>query len=113
MKGPVSPRKAARKVAGLFPAHATPKTIGMVLMNHGLFSFGATETDPSGENPTIDSKEMRETLAFAKALFDEGMTPEVFSWDDASDNTPRGPLWPFPEEKHRPRGVACAARRTH
>ena len=32
--------------------------------------------------------------------------------DDASDNTPRGPLWPFPEEKHRPRGVACAARRT-
>jgi multiple sugar transport system substrate-binding protein len=51
-----------------------------------MFSFGATETDPSGENPTIDSKEMREALAFAKALFDEGMTPEVFSWDDASDN---------------------------
>ena len=51
-----------------------------------MFSFGATETDPSGENPTIDSKEMRETLRFAKALFDEGMTPEVFSWDDASDN---------------------------
>ena len=51
-----------------------------------MFSFGATETDPSGENPTIDSKEMREALRFAKALFDEGMTPEVFSWDDASDN---------------------------
>jgi multiple sugar transport system substrate-binding protein len=51
-----------------------------------LFSFGGTETDPSGENPTIDTKEMRETLKFAKALFDEGMTPEVFSWDDASDN---------------------------
>jgi multiple sugar transport system substrate-binding protein len=51
-----------------------------------MFSFGATETDPSGDNPTIDSKEMREALQFAKALFDEGMTPEVFSWDDASDN---------------------------
>src|SRR4029450_6624644 len=51
-----------------------------------MFSFGATETDPSGDNPTIDSKEMREALRFAKALFDEGMTPEVFSWDDASDN---------------------------
>ena len=51
-----------------------------------LFSFGGTETDPSGENPTIDSKEMREALKFSKALFDEGMTPEVFSWDDASDN---------------------------
>jgi len=34
----------------------------------------------------IDSKEMREALQFAKAMYDEGMTPEVFSWDDASDN---------------------------
>src|SRR2546422_70564 len=51
-----------------------------------MFSFGATETDASGDHPTIDSKEMREALRFAKALFDEGMTPEVFSWDDASDN---------------------------
>jgi multiple sugar transport system substrate-binding protein len=51
-----------------------------------LFSFGGVETDPSGDNIMIDSKEMRETLRFAKALFDEGMTPEVFSWDDASDN---------------------------
>jgi multiple sugar transport system substrate-binding protein len=50
------------------------------------FSFGAQEADPSGENILIDSKEMRESLRFAKALFDEGMTPEVFSWDDASDN---------------------------
>jgi multiple sugar transport system substrate-binding protein len=51
-----------------------------------LFSFGGVETDPSGQNIMIDSKEMREALRFAKALFDEGMTPEVFSWDDASDN---------------------------
>jgi multiple sugar transport system substrate-binding protein len=51
-----------------------------------MFSFGAVETDPSGDNVMIDSKEMREALQFAKAMFDEGMTPEVFSWDDASDN---------------------------
>jgi multiple sugar transport system substrate-binding protein len=51
-----------------------------------LFSFGGAESDPSGENILIDSKETRETLRFAKALFDEGMTAEVFSWDDASDN---------------------------
>src|SRR5215470_5786464 len=50
------------------------------------FSFGAQEADASGENILIDSKEMREAMRFAKALFDEGMTPEVFSWDDASDN---------------------------
>src|SRR5215831_4814155 len=51
-----------------------------------LFGFGGAELDPSGENILIDSKETREALKFAKALFDEGMTPEVFSWDDASDN---------------------------
>jgi multiple sugar transport system substrate-binding protein len=51
-----------------------------------LFGFGGAELDPSGENVLIDSKETREALKFAKALFDEGMTAEVFSWDDASDN---------------------------
>jgi len=51
-----------------------------------FWSFGGTEADPSGANPTIDSKELREFLRFAKAIFDEAMTPEVFSWDDASDN---------------------------
>ena len=51
-----------------------------------FWSFGGTEATPSGDQPTIDSKELREFLKFAKALFEEGMTPEVFSWDDASDN---------------------------
>ena len=27
-----------------------------------------------------------QAVGMGKALFDEGMTPEVFSWDDASDN---------------------------
>src|SRR5437660_2186996 len=51
-----------------------------------FWSFGGTEATPSGDQPTIDSKELREFLKFAKAIFEEGMTPEVFSWDDASDN---------------------------
>jgi multiple sugar transport system substrate-binding protein len=51
-----------------------------------MYCFGAKETDPSGQNIALDSKEMREALRFSKALYDEGMTPEVFSWDDASDN---------------------------
>ncbi len=51
-----------------------------------LYCFGAKETDPTGEQIALDSQETREALRFAKALFDEGMTPEVFSWDDASDN---------------------------
>ncbi len=32
----------ARLVAERFPSEATPKTLGMVLMHHGIFSFGAT-----------------------------------------------------------------------
>lgn len=32
----------ARRCAELFPRHATANTIGMVLMKHGIFSFGAT-----------------------------------------------------------------------
>jgi multiple sugar transport system substrate-binding protein len=51
-----------------------------------MYCFGAKETDPSGQSIAIDSRETREALRFAKALFDEAMTPEVFSWDDASDN---------------------------
>jgi multiple sugar transport system substrate-binding protein len=55
-----------------------------LFMRSILFSHGAQESD--GQNILIDTKEMREGLRFLKALFDEGMTPEVFSWDDASDN---------------------------
>jgi multiple sugar transport system substrate-binding protein len=51
-----------------------------------LYCFDAKETDPSGEHILLDSRETREALRFAKALYDEGMTPEVFSWDDAADN---------------------------
>lgn len=32
----------AKLCAELFPKHRTPRTIGMVLLNHGLFSFGDT-----------------------------------------------------------------------
>lgn len=34
--------KLARLCAELFPAQAGPHTVGLVLMNHGLFSFGET-----------------------------------------------------------------------
>jgi rhamnose utilization protein RhaD (predicted bifunctional aldolase and dehydrogenase)/NAD(P)-dependent dehydrogenase (short-subunit alcohol dehydrogenase family) len=34
--------KLSRLCAELFPKQAGPKTVGMVLMNHGLFTFGAT-----------------------------------------------------------------------
>lgn len=82
-----------RKAAGQLKAKGHPT--GMQFShcndaNHNwralMYCFGVKETDPSGQNILIDSKEMRESLRFGKALYDEGMTPEVFSWDDASDN---------------------------
>ncbi|HYU17731.1 MAG TPA: carbohydrate ABC transporter substrate-binding protein [Chloroflexota bacterium] len=51
-----------------------------------MWSFGASETDAEGKNVTVNTKEFREFLKFAKAFYDEGITPEVFAWDDASDN---------------------------
>jgi len=75
--------KAKGNPTGIALAHCNDANL---VWRSVAFSFGATEADPSGDNPTLDSKEMREALRFGKALFDEGMTPEVFSWDDASDN---------------------------
>jgi multiple sugar transport system substrate-binding protein len=51
-----------------------------------FYAFGVKEADPSGKEPAWDSKELREAMQFSKALWSEGMTSEVFSWDNVSDN---------------------------
>ncbi|HYM91127.1 MAG TPA: hypothetical protein VEW91_05790, partial [bacterium] len=51
-----------------------------------FYDFGVKETDPTGKELLWDSKELREGMKFGKALYDEGMTAEVFSWDDVADN---------------------------
>jgi multiple sugar transport system substrate-binding protein len=51
-----------------------------------FFDFGVKETDPSGKELLWDSKELREAMRYGKALYDECMSSEVFSWDDVSDN---------------------------
>src|SRR5260370_10037887 len=65
-----------------------------------FFSFGGTAADPSGWNPPLDSEELREFLRFAKAIFEEGMTPAGFSWEDASAN--RYPASGFASWAHHP-----------
>lgn len=50
------------------------------------YDFGVKESDPSGKEILWDSKELREAMRYGKALWEETMTSEVFSWDDASDN---------------------------
>lgn len=51
-----------------------------------LYDFGVQEADPSGKELLWDSKNLREAMKFGKGLWEETMTSEVFSWDDASDN---------------------------
>jgi multiple sugar transport system substrate-binding protein len=50
-----------------------------------LYSFGGSEQDEQGRL-VIGSKNTVEAVKFVKALFQETMTPEVFSWDASSNN---------------------------
>jgi multiple sugar transport system substrate-binding protein len=50
-----------------------------------MYSFGAHEQDEAG-NFTLKSKQTLEAIKFVKALFDETMTAEVFTWDASSNN---------------------------
>jgi multiple sugar transport system substrate-binding protein len=50
-----------------------------------LWSFGGSEQDAEGR-VTINSRETIEALKFARALYREAMTPEVFTWDPSSNN---------------------------
>jgi multiple sugar transport system substrate-binding protein len=50
-------------------------------------SFGASEVGSDGKTITVDSKEMREFLQWAQQFGkDANNTPEVYAWDNASDN---------------------------
>jgi multiple sugar transport system substrate-binding protein len=50
-----------------------------------LWSFGGSVQDQEGR-PVLQSKETVEALEFVRALYRETMTPEVFTWDPASNN---------------------------
>jgi multiple sugar transport system substrate-binding protein len=50
-----------------------------------LYSFGASEQDEQGRL-VIGQKNTVEAVKFMKALFQETMSPEVFSWDASSNN---------------------------
>jgi multiple sugar transport system substrate-binding protein len=50
-----------------------------------MYSHGAHEQD-ANSNLTLNSKNTVEAVKFVKALFQETMTPEVFTWDASSNN---------------------------
>src|SRR5262249_42055270 len=52
-----------------------------------MYAFGAHEQDEAG-NLALDSKEALETIKFVKAMFQDAMTPEVFTWDASSNKPP-------------------------
>jgi multiple sugar transport system substrate-binding protein len=84
-------RVAARVGKGKTPKHDTGIQISHCNdSNHDwraiFYAFGVKETDPSGKEIAWDSKELRQAMRFGKAMYDEGMTPQVLSWDNVSDN---------------------------
>jgi multiple sugar transport system substrate-binding protein len=50
-----------------------------------LYSFGGSEQDEEGR-VVLGSRNTVEAVKFVKALFQETMSPEVFSWDESSNN---------------------------
>jgi multiple sugar transport system substrate-binding protein len=72
--------------------HGIPVGIGMsneldssMALRSILHSFGAAEQNAEGQ-PTLSSRQALEALKFAKALYTETMTDEIFSWDASSNN---------------------------
>src|SRR5205823_3091558 len=50
-----------------------------------MYAFGAHEQDENG-NLALNSKQTLEAIKFVRALFQEAMTAEVFTWDASSNN---------------------------
>jgi multiple sugar transport system substrate-binding protein len=58
---------------------------GNYAMRAIMYSYGASVQDEEG-NVVINSKQTLEAVKFVRALFKEAMTPEVFTWNPASNN---------------------------
>ena len=50
-----------------------------------MYSFGSSVQDKTG-NLVLNSEETLEAIKFVKAMYNESMTPEVFTWDASSNN---------------------------
>ncbi len=51
-----------------------------------LWSFGGAVQDETGKHVVLNSKESVEAVKYVAALYKEAMTPDVLSWNDASNN---------------------------
>ena len=75
--------KAKGNPVGISLAHSNdPNTTWRGL----LWSYGGAVQDEAGKKVVLDSKETVEAVKFVAALYKEAMTPDVLSWNDASNN---------------------------
>ena len=91
-KGPTTwdeVRSFGKKIRQQF---GTPVGIGLsqeidtsLAMRAIMYSWGAHEQDEAG-NPILNSKQTLDAIKFVKSLFEDTMTPEVFTWDASSNN---------------------------
>ncbi len=51
-----------------------------------MWAFGASEVKADGGTVNVDTTAMREFLKFAQDFYSTANTPDVFAWDNASDN---------------------------
>jgi multiple sugar transport system substrate-binding protein len=72
--------------------HNIPVGIGLaseidtnMAMRAIMYSFGSSEQDKDGK-VVLNSKQTLEAVKFVKALYEETMTDEVFTWDASSNN---------------------------
>lgn len=82
-------REGGRKI---MKKHRVPMGFGLapeldsnMALRSLLGAFGASVQNAEG-NPTLKSREALEALKFVKAIYDESMTDEVFTWDPSSNN---------------------------
>ncbi len=91
-KGPTSwdeVRSAGTKIKRQF---GIPVGIGLaeendtaMAMRTIMYAWGAHEQDEAG-NLVLNSKQTLDAIKFVKSLFEEAMTPDVFTWDTSSNN---------------------------
>ena len=51
-----------------------------------LWAFGGREVDKNGKTVALDSPQTATAIDYVRKLFKEGMTPDVLSWNDSSNN---------------------------
>jgi multiple sugar transport system substrate-binding protein len=91
-KGPASWDDVRQGGAKIKKQSGIPVGIGLaqeidtaMAMRTIMYSHGSHEQDPDG-NLTLKSQQTLDTIKFVKAMFEETMTPEVFTWDASSNN---------------------------